>query len=131
MGAKPASGELNKALIPLFQDIKGVHIIHDDLIIATPDSSIHNKALEEVFQIIKASGMTLNREKCMFNTHEIPFWGYIVSAEGVRPDPKKIAALQAATKPKDKHEVMSFLCMIQSNAEFISKLSEKRETFGN
>ena len=34
MGAKPASGELNKVLRPLFTHLPAVHIIHDDLVIA-------------------------------------------------------------------------------------------------
>ena len=35
MGLKPAQGELNAALQPLFAALHQVHIIHDDLIIAT------------------------------------------------------------------------------------------------
>ena len=34
MGTKPASGELAKALTPLFQHIPGAHVIQNDVIIA-------------------------------------------------------------------------------------------------
>ena len=37
MGTKPASGELAKALTPLFQHIPGAHVIQDDVIIAGKD----------------------------------------------------------------------------------------------
>ena len=35
MGVKPAQGELNNALQPVFAHIPEAHLIHDDLIIAT------------------------------------------------------------------------------------------------
>ena len=34
MGCTPASGELNKALQPLFRNIENIHIIQDDIIVA-------------------------------------------------------------------------------------------------
>ena len=37
MGTKPASGELAKAVTPLFQHIPGAHVIQDDVIIAGKD----------------------------------------------------------------------------------------------
>ena len=35
MGSKPASGELCKALLPLFKYFCEAHFIHDDVIIST------------------------------------------------------------------------------------------------
>ena len=45
MGSTPASGELTKALRPLFAHIKEVHVIHDDVIIATEDNQRHEELL--------------------------------------------------------------------------------------
>ena len=131
MGTKPASGELNKALRPLFQHLPEVHCIHDDIIIATKSKKEHDRILQEVMRILEASGLTLNGEKCLFAKSEIPFWGLIVSADGIRPNPDKVEALKQATIPQNKAEVQSFLCMLQSNAsrgkttnaDFIPKLA--------
>ena len=123
MGTKPASGELNKALRPLFQHMPQVHCIHDDIIIATKSKKEHDRILENVMRILNSSGLTLNEEKCLFAKNEIPFWGLIVSADGIRPDPAKVEALKQATIPSNKAEVQSFLCMLQSNADFIPKLA--------
>ena len=60
MGAKPASGELNKALSPIFQDIQHAHVIHDDIIIGAPTKEQHDHALEKVLTRIEESGLTLN-----------------------------------------------------------------------
>jgi len=51
--------------------------------------------------------------------------GLIVSAEGIRPDPAKVEALNHLTTPKNKEELISFLCMMQSNADFIQDFSKK------
>ena len=128
-GTSPASGELNKALTPLFRDIAGAHVIHDDLILATETEKEHQDLIIKVMEVISKSGMTLNPKKCHFTKTSIPFWGMIIGREGVKPDPEKVESLKEATAPKDKAEVMSFLCMIQSYAEFISNLSQKTEKF--
>ena len=59
----------------------------------------------------------------MFKASEIPFWGMLISRDGVCPDPFKFEALKDALPPTNKSEVMSFLCMLQANAEFIPNLS--------
>jgi len=125
MGLKSAQGELNNALQPLFSAIPGAHIIHDDLIIATVTEEQHEEVLKRVMEVISAAGLTLNPKKCVFGGDEIHFWGLIVSGEGVRPDPEKIEALNHLTRPKTKDELLSFVCMMQSNAEFIPNFSVK------
>ena len=47
-----------------------------------------------------------------------------VTNKGVTLDPKKVEAPRKATRSCDKAEVMSFLCMLQSNSEFILQLSQ-------
>ena len=56
MGLKPAQGELNTALAPLFRHIKDVHLIHDDLVIATATERQHENALRLVMQAISDAG---------------------------------------------------------------------------
>ena len=126
MGTKPASGELSKALCPFFNVIPEAHMIHDDLIIATKSPAQHDLALERALAIIHDSGLTLNDDKCVFKAAEIPFWAMLISRDGVCPDPSKVEALKDALPPTNKLEVVSFLCMLHANAEFIPNLS--RET---
>lgn len=125
MGLKPAQGELNTALGPLFAGIANAHLIHDDLIIAAKDIESHNLALKQVMEAIDRAEITLNPDKCMFGYKEIKFWGLIISEHGIKPDPEKVNALDHITCPKSKEELISFLCMMQSNAEFIPNFSKK------
>ena len=79
----------------------------------------------KVLGVLSRAGLTLNQEKCTFGAHEIRFWGLLISAEGVRPDPVKVEALDHLITPKNKEELVSFLCMMQSNADFIPGFSKK------
>ena len=124
MGSTPASGELTKALRPLFEHIEEVHVIHDDVIIATEDTERHEVVLQQVLKIIQEAGMTLS--KCMFYRDEVPFWGVLVNEHGVRPDPEKVKALKHATPPCDKQELTYFLCMVQSNKDLSPSLLVSR-----
>ena len=67
MGMKPAQGELTVALRPIFANIKGAFLIHDDLILATVDTKDHLiRVIKEVMEAIAKAGLTLNPEKCSF-----------------------------------------------------------------
>ena len=125
MGLAPAQGELNAALRPLFAHIPAAHVIHDDLIVATDTEEEHIQAIREVMEAIVKAGITLNPEKCLFYAKEIEFWGMIFGKDGVRPDPKKVKALENLEPPKDKSELISFICMMQSNAEFMPEFAKK------
>ena len=128
MGIKTAQGELNAALRPLLQDIPDAHHIHDDIIIASNNMKEHIQALNQVFKVIRSSGLKMNASKCEFGKDTIKFWGMIVGPDGVKPDPEKVEVLEHLEPPQNKDDLRSFLCMMQSNSDFIpnfAKISAK------
>ena len=125
MGATPATGELANALRPLTCNLKNVHILQDDIIVGGRNQEDHDKALWKLCEVIQESGMTLNLKKCIISKRQIPWWGMIITDQGIKPDPAKIKALKHITPPKDKDELKSLLCMIQSHKDFIPRLSQK------
>ena len=125
MGCMPASGELSKALRPLFAGKAGNHVIHDDVIIGGSTQDEHDKNLDGACKTIKEAGMTLNMDKCIIGKTSIPWFGMIISDKGITPDPAKLQALKHTTPPKNKNEVLSFLCMINSHKDFIPFLARK------
>ena len=125
MGLKPAQGELNIALRPIFAHLNGAHLIHDDLVLATKTYEEHIELIGEVMKAVSRSGLTLNPDKCSFGLGEIKFWGTVFSKYGVKPDPEKVTSLMHVTRPENKDELVSFLCMMQSNSEFIDNFAQK------
>lgn len=71
MGLKPAKGELNATLRPIFADIPNTHLIHDDLIIATQTIDEHLSTLKDAMNAISKSDLTLNPSKCTFGKNEL------------------------------------------------------------
>ena len=65
MGLTPSQGELSVALRPIFADIEGVHVIHDDVIVGTKTDAEHDQAIKECMEAIKKAGLTLNAPKCV------------------------------------------------------------------
>ena len=132
MGTKPASGELNKALRPLFSGIPEAHIVHDDLVVATATEDEHFAALDRVLQVIAEANLTLNPGKCDFMKKSIHFWGMIISGEGVTPDPSKVQALREATRPENKAELICRFCACcNPTPNLFPNSLRKQRNFGN
>ena len=129
MGLKPVQGKLSVAVKPIFAHIPQVQLIHDDLLIATKTQKEHKEVVLQVMQAISNSGLTLNPEKCSFGEMQIKFWGMLIDKDGVRPDPSKVEALDHISPPTSKEELISFLCMMKSNSEFIVNISKKSALF--
>ena len=76
-------------------------------------------------EVVSEVGFTLNPEKCSFTNKEINFWGMIFSADGMRPDPVKVDALDFITARTNKDDLLSCLCMMQPNSDFIENVAQK------
>ena len=123
MGTLPASGELNQRLRPILANIPNAAVIQDDIVIAATDFTSHNTSLERVLAALANAGLTVSPKKCILAFPEIPFWGFRVTKDGIRPDPQKVQAVRHAERPQNKDEVKSFLCMIRSKGQFIPDLA--------
>ena len=54
---------------------------------------------------LEEKGLTLNYNKCEFNTYKILFYGHIFSKDGLSPDPAKISAIKNCSAPNNMDEV--------------------------
>ena len=119
MGAKPAQGELNAALTPLFAHIPNVYLIHDDRIIAGKIFNEYNLAIQEIMKAIDKANLKLNPKKCSFGKTEIAFCEMTFSSSGVMRGSEKVKALENLPPPKNKIQLKSLTYMMQSNSDFI------------
>lgn len=68
--------------------------------------------------------MKLNREKCQLSVTELTFVGDIISSEGIRPNLRKISAVDNKPKLESKKDVQRFKGMVNYLGKFIHSLSE-------
>ena len=116
---------MKAALRTVFSHIKDAYLIHDDLIVTTNSQKEHVNVIEEVMHAISKAVLTFNLKKGQFGCKTISFWGMIYGADGVRPDLSKGEALNYVTRSQNRSELISFLCVVQSNAGFIPNFFQR------
>lgn len=65
--------------------------------------------LDEVLSRLESAGLTLSLAKCQFFKTSTTFLGHVVSAEGLGPDPVKVAKVREWPIPRTAKELSSFL----------------------
>ena len=63
--------------------------------------------------------MIFNPDKCTFKRDSISFYGVTISADGVKPDPRKIDAIKNLPEPRTESLLQSFLGIVS----YLSQLS--------
>ena len=84
----------------------------------------HLKRLEGVFQKLKSAGLKLKPTKCELFKRSISYLGHVVSEDGVRTNPKKIAAVKEWERPHNVHTVRRFLGFVNYYRKFIKDYSK-------
>jgi hypothetical protein len=114
MGVSCSPDIFQAKIYELLGDIEGVKAYIDDiLVIKRGTFDEHLEQLEEIFRRSQRAGIKMNAEKCRFGLNEIDYLGYIVTPEGVKPNPKKIEAIQKMERPRTTTEVRRLIGMVQ------------------
>ena len=81
----------------------------DDIMVMGKTFEEHLTNLEEVFNRMKEANLKLNPKKCLLFQKEVEFFGHTVSVTEIETTGTKISAIRDWPRPRDKHEVRSFL----------------------
>ena len=107
----------------VLEGIDGVVCYFDNILCHSKSPEDHEKLLELVHKRLKDASLQLNTAKCEYKKSEITFLGHIVSAEGCRPDPMKIKAIQGLPEPSDVSALRHYLGMVNYLGKYLSHLS--------
>ena len=83
----------------------------DDVIIYSPDAATHQTDVRNVLGALASKGFTLKASKCTFSEPRLKLLGYVVSGDGISPDPDKVCAIQDMDPPEDVSALRRFLGM--------------------
>jgi hypothetical protein len=97
----------------------------DDIIVKTRKASDLLSDLETTFRCLKAKGIKLNPEKCVFGVPRGMLLGFIVSERGIEANPMKIAAITNMGPIKDLKGVQRVMGCLAPLSRFISHLGER------
>ena len=103
---------------------KFIVVYQDDLIAYSKKVEDHCKHLENIFLKALEYGVSLNPRKCIFGVIEGKLLGHIVSREGVKIDPKRVAAIEKVQKPKNVKGIQSFFGQVNFLRRFVTNFTE-------
>ena len=106
-----------------FEGLDWLLKIVDDGLIQAPDEETLLVRIEEVLKRCRLHNIKLSFDKLAWGT-SIKFAGYIVSADGVRPDDDKVKGISSFPTPGNLTDLRSFLGLANQLGSFIPDLSQ-------
>ena len=123
-GITSAPEHFQRRMSEILEGISGVVCHMDDVLIHGKSQEGHDQTLLTVLRRLEATGITLNRDKCVFSTTSVSFLGYTIDSTGIQPDPHKTEAILKFRQPENVTEVRRFLGMANQMSKFIPNLAE-------
>ena len=131
---KCAQDVFQKKVDETFNDVPGVTGISYDIIVAVykSDGSDHDANLTPVLEWARATGLCFN-DKMIVRCKRIPFFGNIIGADGIEPDPEKVIAICNMTAaPTYVKEFQTFIGLANYLGRFtphLATVTAPRRTF--
>ncbi|KAA3460517.1 reverse transcriptase [Gossypium australe] len=100
-----------------------VVVFIDDILVYSKTEEEHDKHLRIVLQVLREKQLYAKFSKCEFWLREVAFLGHVVSAEGIRVDPRKIEAVLDWKPPRSVAEIRSFLGLAGYYRRFVEGFS--------
>jgi ribonuclease HI len=126
-GLKNAGATYQRCMNHVFGEHIGrtVETYVDDIVIKTRKASDLLSDLKVTFGCLRAKGVKLNPEKCVFGVPRGMLLGFIVSERGIEANPEKITAITNMGPIKDLKGVQRVMGCLAALSRFISCLGEK------
>ena len=111
-GLKNAGQDFQRMMDEILGDIPFCFVYLDDILVFSSNPQEHLEHLRNIFQILEANGLVVNRAKCILGVSKLDFLGYHVTPEGIAPLPEKVEAIRATKPPTTVKELQRFLGMV-------------------
>ena len=83
-------------------------VYFDDILIYSKNLDDHLIYLKYVLDVLRKERLFANMKKCTFCTDRLVFLGFVVCAQGIQVDEKKVRAIQEWPSPTSVSKVRSF-----------------------
>ncbi|GAA6083808.1 uncharacterized protein ftr06 isoform X1 [Tachysurus ichikawai] len=93
-GLKNAAASFQHLMECVLREVKGkcCFVYIDDIVVYSKNENEHLLHLSQVFSCLHQAGLTLNLKMCDMMQRSLTFLGLVISGEGIKTDPAKIAS---------------------------------------
>ena len=123
MGLSSSGDEFCQRVDAALEGLDGFLKIVDDVLIFGPTVDVVFDRVRAMLTRCRETGITLTRGKAQIG-ESVQFAGFVVSAEGINPDPEKLKAIREFPAPRDLTTLRSFLGLANYIGHFIPNLSQ-------
>nr|CAD2208261.1 unnamed protein product [Meloidogyne enterolobii] len=124
-GLSGAPTTFQKAMEEVRQSCSRSFLVYlDDCILGSEDERSHLIDLKAFLQTISEAGLKLKPEKCKVGQAEIRYLGHLISANGIRIDPKDLEPIMKLKKPNTLTELRSLIGMLSYFRKFTPNFAE-------
>lgn len=106
----------------MLKNKEGCEAIMDNIIVFGKSAEEHDENLKRALQVIKESGLKLNKEKCEIKDR-LTYFGHVLSADGVSLDLEKVEAITELQAPTNVPELRRVIGMINYLGRFVPNLA--------
>eukprot|EP00804_Cyclotella_cryptica_P026075 CCRYP_013930-RA/>CCRYP_013930-RA protein AED:0.66 eAED:0.59 QI:0/-1/0/1/-1/0/1/0/271 len=125
MGIAGSPDIFQSKMTELMATLEFVRAYIDDLLCITKGTlEDHLAKLELVLSRLQDANLKVNARKSNFCAIETEYLGYILSRDGIKPQPKKVQSILALTPPKNVKDLRRFLGMVQYYRDLWARRSE-------
>ncbi|KAK2711164.1 hypothetical protein QYM36_012369 [Artemia franciscana] len=100
-----------------------IGLIVDDIAGIGCSDAEHDAKLRAVLQAARDKGVRFNKEKCVFDTTSITYFGHRLTTSGIALDPEKTQALKNMPAPQNQEELQKLLGMYNYMSRYIPNLA--------
>lgn len=122
-GLKNAAQAFQRLMDVATQDLEGVFVYLDDVLIASKTKSDHVIQLKKLCGALSKFGLVINRDKCEFGKDSIEFLGHRISRRGIAPLREKVTAIENFSRPDTVKGLQRFLGMINFYRRFVPRIA--------
>ena len=123
-GLSSSQDVFQRVMSQMFEDIEGVEVIVDDILVWGENEQQHDSRLNQVLERARHRELKLNKSKCQFGKQQVSYLGHILTNCGLKPDPKKTIAVKNMPTPTNKEDLQRFLGMVTYISKFIPHFSQ-------
>ena len=125
MGVAGSPDIFQSKMSELMATLEFVKTYLDDLLCITRgDLDDHLDKLKLVLQRLQDANLKVNARKSNFCAIETEYLGYILSRDGIKPQPKKVQSILALLPPTNVKQLRRFLGMVQYYRDLWARRSE-------